>query len=69
MSVKEILKETEAKMKKSIESTNREFSEVRTGRAHPGLIEGIHVDYFGTSTPFKQIASVSTPNILDLGRK
>lgn len=62
MSVKEILKETEGKMKKSIESAEREFSEVRTGRAHPGLIEGIHVDYFGTPTPFKQLASVSTPD-------
>ena len=62
MSVKEILKETEIKMKKSIESTEREFSEVRTGRAHPGLIEGMHVDYFGTPTMFKQLASISTPD-------
>ena len=62
MSVKEILKETEGKMKRSIDSTEREFSEVRTGRAHPGLIEGIHVDYFGTVTPFKQLASISTPD-------
>jgi len=62
MSVKEILKETEVKMKKSIESASREFAEVRTGRAHPGLIEGMHVDYFGTATPFKQIASISTPD-------
>ncbi|MCK5012893.1 MAG: ribosome recycling factor [Candidatus Omnitrophica bacterium] len=60
--MKEILKETEGKMKKSIESAKREFSEVRTGRAHPGLIEGLHVDYFGTMTPFKQLASVSTPD-------
>jgi ribosome recycling factor len=62
MGVKEILKETEVKMKKSIESTEREFSEVRTGRAHPGLIEGMHVDYFGTPTMFKQLASISTPD-------
>lgn len=62
MSAKEILKETETKMKKSIESAKREFSEVRTGRAHPGLIEGMHVDYFGTPTPFKQVASISTPD-------
>jgi ribosome recycling factor len=62
MSVKEILKETETKMKKCVESAQREFSEVRTGRAHPGLIEGMHVDYFGTATPFKQLASISTPD-------
>jgi len=62
MSVKEILKEAETKMKKSIDSAKREFSEVRTGRAHPGLIEGMHVDYYGTPTPFKQLASISTPD-------
>ena len=62
MSVKEILKETKVKMKKGVESAKREFSEVRTGRAHPGLIEGLHVDYFGTMTPFKQLASISTPD-------
>ena len=59
---KELLKETEAKMKKTVESAKREFAEVRTGRAHPGLIEGMHVDYFGTMTPFKQLASISTPD-------
>jgi len=62
MIAKEILKDTEVKMKKSIESARREFSEVRTGRAHPGLIEGMHLDYFGTPTPFKQLASISTPD-------
>lgn len=62
MSVKEVLKEVEVKMKRSIESASREFSEVRTGRAHPGLIEGMHIDYFGTATPFKQVASISTPD-------
>ena len=62
MSMKEILKETEGKMKKTVDSANREFSEVRTGRAHPGLIEGMHVDYYGTMTPFKQLASISTPD-------
>lgn len=62
MGVKEILKDTEGKMKKSVESARREFAEVRTGRAHPGLIEGMHADYFGTATPFKQLASISTPD-------
>lgn len=59
---KEILKETETKMKKSIDAAKREFAEVRTGRAHPGLIEGMHMDYFGTPTPFKQLASISIPD-------
>ena len=48
MAVKEIKKETEVKMKKAVEAVQREFLEVRTGRAHPGLIEGLHVNYYGT---------------------
>lgn len=62
MIAKEILKDTETKMKKSIESTKREFSEVRTGRAHPGLIEGMHIDYYGTPTMIKEIAAVNIPD-------
>ncbi len=62
MIVKEIIRETESSMKKSIEAAKREFAEVRTGRAHPGLIEGMHVDYFGTPTMFKDLASVSIPD-------
>lgn len=59
MLTKEIVHDTETKMKKTIESAKREFNEVRTGRAHPGLIEGMHIDYFGTPTMIKQIAAIS----------
>lgn len=59
MLAKAAIKEIEEKMKKGIESAKREFAEVRTGRAHPGLIEGLHVDYFGTPTLLKQMASIS----------
>jgi ribosome recycling factor len=62
MVVKDVIRETEAKMKKTIEAVNREFSEVRTGRAHPGLIEGLHIDYYGTLTMIKQVASISVPD-------
>lgn len=62
MIVKDVVHETEIKMKKTIEAVNREFSEVRTGRAHPGLIEGLHVDYYGTLTMIKQLASISIPD-------
>ena len=44
--IQEIIKQTESKMQKTIEAAKREFSEVRTGRAHPGLVEGLHVNYF-----------------------
>lgn len=62
MATKEIIVDTESKMKKTIESARREFNEVRTGRAHPGLIEGMHVDYFGTLTMIKQLAAISVPD-------
>ena len=62
MLAKEIIQQTEIKMKKTIESTTREFGEVRTGRAHPGLIEGLHVDYYGTATLVKQLASITIPD-------
>jgi len=62
MSIKEIKKDAEVKMKKAIVAVQREFSEVRTGRAHPGLIEGMHVDYYGTPTLLKQLASITIPD-------
>ena len=62
MPIKNILKETEDKMEKVLESLRGEFSEVRTGRAHPGLVEGLRVNYFGTFTAFKDLATVSIPD-------
>ncbi len=62
MNTKEILLETEDKMKKSIDTVSREFAEVRTGRANPSLVEGLHIDYYGTPTMLKQIASISVPD-------
>ncbi len=60
--IKDIVKETAGKMLKALESVQREFMEVRTGRAHPGLIEGMHIDYYGTPTMIKTIASISIPD-------
>lgn len=62
MGTKEIKKEAEDRMKKAVEAVRREFIEVRTGRAHPGLIEGMHVDYYGTPTMIKQLASIAVPD-------
>jgi len=62
MTVKEILHNTEEKMKKAFESMNREFHEVRTGRASPSLVEGMHIDYYGTLTMLKQLAAISAPD-------
>ncbi len=62
MTTKEILHHTEEKMKKAMESMAREFSEIRTGRASPTLVEGLHIDYYGTPTLLKQLASISVPD-------
>ena len=62
MNVKEIMHDTETKMKKTVEATQREFSVIRTGRASSALVEGLRVDYYGTSTPLKQLAAITTPD-------
>ncbi|MFH0913288.1 MAG: ribosome recycling factor [Candidatus Omnitrophota bacterium] len=62
MTIREILHNTDDKMKKAVESVSREFSEVRTGRASPNLVEGLHIDYYGTPTLLKQLASISVPD-------
>ncbi len=62
MTAKEIIHATDEKMKKTLEALGREFNEVRTGRAHPGLVEGLHIDYYGTLTLIKQMASISVPD-------
>ena len=48
-------------MKKTVESTQREFSTIRTGRATLALLDGIMIDYYGTMTPIQQLASLSIP--------
>jgi ribosome recycling factor len=62
MVTKDILHDTDVKMKKSIEATRRGFSEIRTGRASPHLVEGIHVDYYGAPTILKSLASITVPD-------
>jgi len=59
MTTKEIVHDTEMKMKKTVEATVREFSTIRTGRASTAIVEGLRVDYYGTPTPLKQLAQIS----------
>ena len=61
MTTKEVLHGAEDKLKKSIEMLMRNFAEVRTGRANPTMVEGLHIDYYGTPTMLKQLASISVP--------
>ncbi len=60
--MKEILAESQVKMKKSIELLAGEFSRIRTARANPALLDGLKVDYYGVPTPLKQIASIGVPD-------
>jgi ribosome recycling factor len=62
MTLKELLHDTEAKMKKTVEATHREFATVRTGRASAAILDNVRVDYYGTLTPLKQMAAVTTPD-------
>jgi ribosome recycling factor len=57
----ELLADARDRMGKSVESIRHEFGSVRTGRASPALLDRISVDYYGTSTPLKQLATISAP--------
>ena len=57
----QIIKECEAKMQKTITALERELGKVRTGRASLALLDDIRVDYYGTPTPFNQVATLSIP--------
>ena len=61
MVAKECLKEMEASMHKAIDATKREFSELRSGRANPKMVEGLRVNYYGAPTLLKEMAAVSVP--------
>jgi ribosome recycling factor len=62
MGMKDVIAQVEISMKKTVEAVLREFNEVRTGRAHPALVEELHIDYYGAPTPIKQVAAVSAPD-------
>lgn len=62
MSDNKIRLELEEKMEKAVDFLKNEFVSIRTGRAHPGLVNDIKVDYYGAPTPIKQLATVSIPD-------
>lgn len=57
--IDEIIKDAEVRMGKSIDSLHTEFAKIRTGRAHPSLLDQIQVDYYGAGTPINQVANVT----------
>ncbi|MFL2857377.1 MAG: ribosome-recycling factor [Planctomycetota bacterium] len=59
--IDETVLDAEERMSKALDFMRDEFRGMRTGRAHPGLVETIRVDYYGTATPIKDMASISVP--------
>jgi ribosome recycling factor len=60
--IADVKKSAEQKMQKSLEALKADLGKVRTGRAHTGLLDHISVDYYGTPTPLKQVATLSLPD-------
>ena len=61
-----IKKETQQKMTKSVESLKANLVKIRTGRAHPTLLDGIKVDYYGNETPLSQVSSIKAEDARNL---
>src|SRR6188768_1362804 len=59
MSIDDIRKTAEQKMAKSVDAFKGELHKIRTGRAHPGLLDQVHVDYYGSMVPISQVANVT----------
>ena len=57
--INDIKKDAEARMKKEIEALGNHFNKIRTGRAHPSILDGIMVSYYGTDTPLSQLANIN----------
>lgn len=58
--IDDILKDAKIRMGKSVESLENDLSRLRTGRAHPSLLESVKVDYYGAESPLSQVANINT---------
>ncbi|WP_181295421.1 ribosome recycling factor [Pseudomonas sp. Q2-TVG4-2] len=56
--INEIKQDAQERMKKTLESLGHAFAKIRTGRAHPSILDGVMVSYYGSDTPLRQIANV-----------
>jgi ribosome recycling factor len=59
--IDDFLKDATERMDKSVEATHEHFNSVRTGRATPALLDRVTIDYYGTPTPLKNLATISAP--------
>ena len=65
--INDVKKSAELKMQKSIEALKHDLAKVRTGRAHTGLLDHIHVDYYGSSVPLSNVANVTLADPRTIG--
>jgi ribosome recycling factor len=65
--IAEVKKNAEQKMVKSVESLKANLAKVRTGRAHPGILDHIQVDYYGSPTPITQVANITLIDARTIG--
>ena len=57
--INDIKKDAESRMKKAVEALENNFNKIRTGRAHPSLLDGVMVPYYGADTPLNQLANIN----------
>jgi len=57
--IEDIKNDAEERMKKSLEALGHNFNKIRTGRAHPSILDGIKADYYGADTPLNQLANIN----------
>ena len=69
MDYEEILLECESRMDDAVLALEKRFLNVRAGRANPSMLDGVMVEYYGTSTPLKQLANISVPEARQLSVK
>lgn len=60
--LKEVFNHMQAAMDKAIEHAGMEFSKIRAGKAHPGMVDAVKVDYYGNLVPLNQVGNVNTPD-------
>ena len=60
--INDVLRDAEAKMKKSVDSLRHHLTTIRTGRASPALVEQLQVEAYGSAMPLNQLAGITTPD-------
>ena len=65
--ISDVKKAADQKMERSVDALKADLAKIRTGRAHTGLLDHIHVDYYGTSMPLAQVANVTLADARTIG--